>query len=269
VPDREAPGGAPDRDRDGRTDRTDNCVDRANAGQEDADEDGIGDVCEILPPGNRAPVAGRVAVVQQVSGDVYVKVPPGTALPNRVPPGTPRAPLSGYRPLEGVASVPVGSLIDARKGVVRLTTAADLKSGTSRRRLQTGTLTAAIFAVQQSRARRARVGGIPATDILLKNAPGTARACASSRNRSPKGVVRTFRGTAKGVFRTYAGASITTIRNASWITRDRCDGTLTRVLRGRASVLPRGSRRPVSVRAGRAYLAAARLYGARQRRQPT
>ena len=52
-------------------------------------------------------------------------------------------------------------------------------------------------------------------------------------------------------------------RNATWTSEDRCDGTLTRVRRGRVSV--RAARRTVTVRAGRAYLVKARLFGARIR----
>ena len=39
----------PDRDAHGVPDPTDNCPDAANAGQADADHDGVGDACEVLP----------------------------------------------------------------------------------------------------------------------------------------------------------------------------------------------------------------------------
>jgi len=48
-------------------------------------------------------------------------------------------------------------------------------------------------------------------------------------------------------------------------TADRCDGTLTRAVRGRVTV--QDGRRVVTVRQGRSYLARARLFGAKVRRR--
>lgn len=56
----------------------------------------------------------------------------------------------------------------------------------------------------------------------------------------------------QGSFRTLGAASTTIVRNGAWRTTDRCDGTLTQVSRGTATVVPRGGR-PVRVRAGQGY----------------
>ena len=112
----------------------------------------------------------------------------------------------------------------------------------------------------------------PATDLVLTTPPGAARACASGTPPSGftpvKGVVRALSGrvTEKGSFRTIGAASVTTLTQGNWITEDRCNGTLTQVGRGRASVFDRGLKRTVTVRAGQAYLARARLFAARRQR---
>jgi len=41
------------------------------------------------------------------------------------------------------------------------------------------------------------------------------------------------------VYRTIGAASITAITNATWVVKDRCDGTVTEVGRGHATVTPR------------------------------
>jgi hypothetical protein len=66
----------------------------------------------------------------------------------------------------------------------------------------------------------------------------------------------------KGTFRTVPAKGVVTGRNATWTTTDRCDGTLTTVRKGRVSI--RLGRKTISVRAGRRYKIAARLFGARQ-----
>ena len=99
---------------------------------------------------------------------------------------------------------------------------------------------------------------------MLRTPPGSARACAAS-SAPRKGVVRRLTIAAKGVFRTVGAAAPAKGRGATWSIADRCDGTLTRAIRGRVSV--RHGSRTVTVRPGRSYLARARLFGARIRRQ--
>jgi ferric-dicitrate binding protein FerR (iron transport regulator) len=48
------------------------------------------------------------------------------------------------------------------------------------------------------------------------------------------------------------------VRGTIWLTEDRCDGTLVRVVRGRVDVRDLTRRRTVVVRAGQSYLAPAR-----------
>ena len=58
----------------------------------------------------------------------------------------------------------------------------------------------------------------------------------------------------KGFFRAVGGASVGTSRNGTWITTDRCDGTLTEVGRGTVTVRDPRRHRTYKVRAGRGLL---------------
>ena len=54
--------------------------------------------------------------------------------------------------------------------------------------------------------------------------------------------------------------------SGSWIVQDRCDGTVTQVGRGSATVTSARTGKQVKVRAGQAYIVRAALFGAKQRR---
>jgi len=58
-----------------------------------------------------------------------------------------------------------------------------------------------------------------------------------------------------GRFRTYGNNSVATARGTAWVTRDRCDGTLTRVDEGAVMVKDRRTGKTVVVRAGDSHLA--------------
>jgi hypothetical protein len=235
---------APDRDRDGAPDATDNCPTDANRDQADEDRDAIGDACELLPPGNVRPRAGVSAVVELVSGDVRVRLPSS----NR------------FVPLQGVASVPIGSTVDARKGVLALRSALNGFSPSSRRaRRQAARIRAGMFKVRQRRARRNRRASIP-TDLVLQS-PARAEAACVRRRGPRKGIVRTLGvAVAKGHIRAVAGAGTATARRATFSVTDRCDGTLARVRKGRIAFKARGRRSSVAIRAGRVRLFQARLF---------
>jgi ferric-dicitrate binding protein FerR (iron transport regulator) len=68
-------------------------------------------------------------------------------------------------------------------------------------------------------------------------------------------VIRKLRGNGRGRFRTRGRYSAATVRGTDWTVEDRCDGTLTRVKRGRVSVRDFRRRKTVTVRAGKSYLA--------------
>ncbi len=202
-----------------------------------------------------APVAGVAANVSVVAGTVLVREP-GSA---------------SFVPLKG-QTVPIGSTVDASKGIVRLVTAADYLGRRDRRhRTQTGVFSAGIFILKQLTAReqlrdeqgrRRRARSVPVTGLVLTSAPGAVVAAGCRRTGAPgKGVVRALHGVAKGLYQTVGAASTTTTQDATWTVEDRCDGTLTAVSKGHASVsfVAHHHPRTVTVGAGQSYLVTARF----------
>ena len=162
--------------------------------------------------------------------------------------------------MQGVATLPVGATVDASKGVVAIHAAANgFQPGSPRARRQSATIRAGIFAIRQARARTKRAT-IP-TDLIMAHPADAKVACTASRPR--KSVVRSLTIVAKGLFRTVGGASTATARNATFTTTDRCDGTLTRVRKGRVTLKLKRRGPIVRVSAGRTYLAKARLFSAK------
>jgi hypothetical protein len=258
-----------DSDRDGRPDASDNCPSVANSDQADGDADGVGNACEQLPAGNVPPVAGVNAIIRQVSGEVFVKLP---AANSRLGFRGMIAAFqeSGFVSLKGVASVPIGSTVDTRKGEIALQSAANGFAGGDRRaRRQSARIRAGLFLIKQDRAKRRattrqRRKSI-SLDVDLLSPPRAEAIC----QRGPsKGIVRTMSMVVKGNYRALGGASTATARNATFNTTDRCDGTLTEVGKGRVSLKVRGKRKPVVVRGGSAYLSKAKLFQVRKGRRP-
>jgi hypothetical protein len=186
--------------------------------------------------------------VQAVAGEVLVGIPAGATRASA------RASQRGVQfvPLSEARQIPVGSFLDTKKGTVRLQSARDTR-GTR----QNGDFSRGLFQVRQSRKRSTR--GL--TELRLKGGsfsgcrrPRARRGVRAARSRT----VRRLRGNARGRFRTRGRGSVGTIRGTVWDTIDRCDGTLTRVKKGRVLVRDLGRRRNVLVRAGERYLARVR-----------
>jgi hypothetical protein len=230
-----------DADFDGVPDNVDNCPSDENADQGDGDRDGVGDVCERFPPPRR-PRAGRDQTVRLESGEVRV-FKAG----------------EGFVPFAGAANIPIGSVVDATKGRLAVTTAASF-GGT---KTQSAKLSAGIFQAKQRRAKaKAAI-----TDLRLRTPAGAARACAAGRRLPAKGVVRSLSGTSKGRFRAVGSAAVATVANATWTMSDTCGGTRVTVARGSVVVRDNGRGRTIKLRPGQSYLAKAKLFGAKIRRR--
>jgi hypothetical protein len=157
-----------------------------------------------------------------------------------------------FVPLEEVRQLPMGSLVDSRFGVSQLTTARN-RAG----RTQSGKFSAGVFQVLQSRARKAR--GL--TNLRLKG--GSFRSCRTGAKSSGSAsaaalrrrTIRRTRANTHGRFRTTGNGASGTSRGTIWEMIDRCDGTLTKVKRGKVLVRDFRKKRNVLVKAGKSYLA--------------
>jgi hypothetical protein len=130
--------------------------------------------------------------------------------------------------------IPLGSIIDARKGKARITSEVNART----RRTQSAIFYDWYFKVLQTKGAR------PVTEARLTR--GSFASCPASRaarvavaaqaaRRSRKRVRRLW-GNGRGNFRTGGRRSSATVRGTKWLVEDRCDGTLTRVTRGRVDV---------------------------------
>ena len=144
------------------------------------------------------------------------------------------------------------SLLDTRRGTVRLTSARD-RRGVA----QTGDFSAGVFQLAQS--RRGSAKGL--TELGLKGPSFARYGKRRARGGEAHGAglsrraIRRLHGNASGRFRTRGRNSSATVRGTIWEMIDRCDGTLRRVRRGRVAVRDLGRSKTVIVRAGKTYLA--------------
>ena len=197
-----------------------------------------------------APGLGVRAVFERVRGTVRVRSRGGGSGARASQKGTPFTPLRQPREL------PVASFIDARRGTTRLTSARTRRED----QIQAGLFSKGMFQVLQSRRVRSR--GL--TTVRMKG--GSFRRCAragTAGNRAgaagiSRRVIRRLRGNSRGRFRTTGRNSSATVRGTIWEVVDRCDGTLTKVTRGRVVVRDFRRKKTVIVRAGKSYLARSR-----------
>jgi len=183
-------------------------------------------------PSPVTPVLGSLAGAKPVSGETLVKLPSSGV----------------FARLTADETVPVGSVIDASRGVVVIVTALGRHG-----RTQSATFWGGVFQIVQS----GRDGGL--TGIVMKGAPlpcaRVARAAASSSHGGHAKVRRLWAKDNHGRYVAYGSYSATTVLGTEWETEDSCAGTLTRVLRGEVRVRDSHRHRAVLVRAGHSYLA--------------
>ena len=210
------------------------------------------------PPGIAPPKLGESFLVGVVKGTVLVSVPPaGTA---RTAASVPGIKGRNFVPLLQIRNIPIGSLLDTRRGTVALATARD-SSG----KIQTGEFLSGVFQVLQSRKSSAK--GL--TELRMRGS--SFKRCPKRGRHSSVGAsieavaarhsrrIRRLRGrTTGGRFRTRGRYSAATVRGTDWTVSDRCDGTLTKVRRGKVAVRDFRRRKTITVRRGKSYLARAR-----------
>jgi hypothetical protein len=177
-------------------------------------------------------VFGQSVVLQLLSGTVLIKLPSAAAFVH----------------LRGVRQVPVGTEIDARVGLVRLTAALPTSG-----KLAVADFREGDFEVRQSS------GGNGEVDLKLKDTKSVQTTC-TGKNGTRQLTTRLLGlllGTGTGPFRTEGDRAAASVLGTDWGVRNRCDGTLTVVRRGTVLVSDFHLHRNVTVRAGHSYLARA------------
>jgi len=196
------------------------------------------------PAPELVPVAEETIVVVPVSGIVLIRRPDGTV-----------------SELKEGEEIPVGSIVDARNGVVRLTAARDANGV-----VQTAVFWNTIFRVTQQAdpasggrtARAARGSSKLLTELTLRQ---KATGCSTKRRGGRRGARAAARkkgglwGDGKGRFRVRGESSSATVRGTKWYVENRCEGTHTRVVRGVVAVRDFTKKKTIILRAGGTYTA--------------
>jgi hypothetical protein len=185
------------------------------------------------PPTSVPPRQGELVVASRARGRVRVKTAGGR-----------------YTTLDAATGIPMGSVIDARRGRVRLVSAIDAA----------GTTQTASFRDGQFEIRTGDAGTL---ELHLRGGSfrkrcGLARASSVARDVGRRVVRRLWGSDRSGRYRMHGRNSVATVRGTRWEVVDRCGGTLTRVHAGTVDVRDGRTGRTVRVRAGHSYLARAR-----------
>ena len=214
-----------------------------------------GEVVTVPAP----PVLGQSVNASRVAGKVLVRLPKGS------PAGGVRSSAtapSDRDTVDGlVQGLPVGTLIDARKGKLKLVTAKGRRKGK-----QSGRFAGGIFKVTQSKRRKQ--GGLTTLSLVKASRRRCGSGASSSQTGRPvadasrrrRGLLRRLKAHAKGRFRTRGRYSSAIVEGTTWSISDRCEGTLVRVKRGRVAVRDFRHKRTVHVTTGHSYLAKAPGY---------
>lgn len=178
------------------------------------------------------PVLGETVGLARVSGNVIVRYPG-------------RRRHGQIVHLRGSSTLPIGSVIDSRRGRVRL------ESSQGGKKRQRGVFRGGTFKVKQKKG----LGGL--TDVILRGglfgcskASGDARAAALTTTRR-------LWGRGRGRFRTRGRSSSGSVRGTKWLTVDSCAGTLTVVVEGTVVVHNFATGEDIPVHAGDRYFAKA------------
>jgi hypothetical protein len=178
-----------------------------------------------IGPAAAVPTTGKFVGASLVSGSASIQIPPSNK----------------SVPLEPGDVVPVGSVVDATNGRVRITI--KLPNG----QLQSSDFYQGVFRVTQAKS------GL-ATMVLvgpLKAAAGRAAAVAAKSKK----VLRQLWGSGSGKFATKGRYAAATIRGTTWQTIDRADGTFVKVTQGSVLVRDFKKKKSFVVKKGKSYLA--------------
>ena len=202
------------------------------------------------------PVLGKQVNVTLVSGHVWIKPPPGKSLG----PAGDNAALSkgqGFVPLTEARQVPTGSEVDALHGSLRIVSNTGKVGKT-----QTATLAGGVFKVTQTRTGISKgQTDFNLVESAFQGAP-TYTTCkanykagdATAASLSTK-TLQLLKVSGHGKFRTTGRYSSATVRGTIYTVADRCDGTLTHVIRDTVLVDDFVRHKTILLHAGQSYLA--------------
>ncbi len=176
-----------------------------------------------------APENGDSVVVAPKAGTVFVTVPGDKKVK-----------------LEAGQTIPVGSIVDATRGKVTLT------SINKKGETQTAVFFGGIFLVQQQEG-----SGLVVLKLRgpLNCGKGGGSGRVAGRLERGGGKSRKLWGSGKGNFRTEGNNGSATVRGTIWLTEDRCDGTFFKVRRGVVTIRDFGASETFSLGKGKSYLA--------------
>ncbi len=141
-------------------------------------------------------------------------------------------------------NIPVGSIIDTRKGRVKLVAAANKSGGTATADFYDG-----LFKVGQTKGTK------PITVLTLVEKLTGCKAKGKASVAKKKVKKRRLWGDGKGRFQTKGKHSAATVVGTKWLVEDRCTSTLTKVARGKVRVRDFVKKKTVLVKAGKRYIA--------------
>jgi hypothetical protein len=213
------------------------------------------------------PVLGKTANVAPVSGIVYIELPPGATLASFS-----RSPLPtqaftaltkgrAFIPLTEARQIPFGSILEASRGVAKITTAT---TASRKGKVQFGDFGAGIFKLLQQRRQRGLtelniIDNHPASQLCATTGKGKKASIAARAGGHPsQKVLGRLTANSHGHFTARGQYSAATVRGTIWSVANRCDGTLTRVVRGALSVRDFRLRKTITLFTGQTYLAKAR-----------
>jgi hypothetical protein len=218
------------------------------------------------------PVLGKTANVAPVSGVVYIELPPGATLASAARAMLPSETFAGalpsqaftaltkgrsFIPLTEARQIPLGSTLDTTSGVVRITTAT---TASSKGKVQSGDFGTGIFKLLQSRKQH----GLTELNIIdnrnerkICATTGKGKKASIAASHPSKQVLGHLTANSHGHFTARGQYSSATVRGTTWGVQNRCDGTLTRVVRGELVVRDFRKRKTITLFTGQTYLARA------------
>jgi len=203
------------------------------------------------------PVLGKAVNVAPVSGHVFILLPPGKSL--GAGDQSALAKGQGFVPLTEARQIPTGSEIDALQGSLTMVSNTGKVGKT-----QTATLTGGVFKLTQD--RKGITKGLTIFKLIesaFDGAPsyGLCRSAASADEATiAKLSTRTLqllKVSGHGKFQTSGRYSSATVRGTIYTVADKCNGTLTHVIRDTVLVDDFARHKTILLHAGQSYLARA------------